>query len=113
MALLQTVQDNAQSQQQRADERAERQEARHEAQMAALAATRLIPAALGPAATKVSTGFKTNQCFKSMASFSGDDGQPLRRCFHEFQNTVDIAGLSEDDAKRELRLKLVGVPSAL
>ena len=50
---------------------------------------------------------------KAMASFSGEDRQPLRPWFHEFQNTVDIAGLSEDDAMRELRLKLVGVPSAL
>ncbi len=69
MALMQTIQDYAQAQQQRADERAERQEARHEAQMAALSAAHLIPASLGPAATNVSTGFKSNPCFKAMTSF--------------------------------------------
>ena len=113
MALLQTVQDNALAQQQRAEERADRQEARHEAQMAALAAAHLLPASHAPATPKVSTGFKSNQCFKDMTPFSGVNGQPLRPWFHEFQNTVDIAGLSEDDAIRELRLKLVGVPSSL
>jgi hypothetical protein len=114
MALLQTIQDNAQAQQQqRADERVERQEARHEAQMAALSAAHLaIPASLGPATTNVSTGFKSNPCFKAMASFTGENGRPLRPWFNEFQNTVDIAGLSQDDALRELRLKLVGAPSS-
>jgi hypothetical protein len=112
MALLQTIQDNAQAQQQRADERAERQEARHEAKMAALSAVHLIPASLGPATTNVSTGFKPSPCFKAMASFTGENGQPLLPLFNEFQNTVDIAGLSQDDALRELRLKLVGAPSS-
>jgi len=112
MALLQSVQDSALAQLQRAEERAERQEARHEAQLAALAA-RSIPAAPESAAPKVYAGFKSNDCFKTIAPFSGEDGQPLRPWFHVFQNTVDIARLSEDDAMRELRLKLVGVPSAL
>ena len=112
MALLQTVQDNALAQLQRAEERAERQEARHEAQLAALA-SRSIPADPVSAAPNVSAGFKSNDCFKTIAPFSGEDGQPLRPWFHVFQNTVDIARLSEDDAMRELRLKLVGVPSAL
>ena len=112
MALLQSVQDSALAQLQRAEERAERQEARHEAQLAALA-TCSIPAAPESAAPKVSAGFKSNDCFKTIAPFSGEDGQPLRPWFHVFQNTVDIARLSEDDAMRELRLKLVGVPSAL
>jgi hypothetical protein len=77
MALLQTIQDNAQAQQQRADELAERQEACHEAQMAALSAAHLIPASLGPATTNVSTDFKSNLCFKAMASFTGENGQTL------------------------------------
>ncbi len=47
-----------------------------------------------------------------MASFTGKNGQPLRPGFNEFQNTVDIAGLSQDDALRELRLKLVGASSS-
>ena len=113
MALLQTIQDNAEAQQRRADERADRQEARHEAQMAALTATRPSPAPMGPTTSAASTGFKSNHCFHGMTSFSGEDRQPLRPWFCEFQNKVDIARLSEDDAMCELRLKLVGIPSAL
>jgi hypothetical protein len=78
--------------------------------MVALSAAHLIPASLGPAATNVYTGF--NPCFEAMASFTGENGQPLRPWFNEFQNTVDIAGLSQDDALRELRLKLVGAPTS-
>ena len=45
----------------------------------------------------------------------GEDAQPLWLWFrvNEFQNTVDIAGLAEDKARRELRLKLIGVPCTL
>ena len=117
MALLQHMQDNAQAQQQRAKERAERQEARHEAQMAAMAAQHSAPHTISPATPKVPTGFKSNQCFFKIAPFSGEEAHPLRPWFNdsdnEFQNTVDVAGLVEDEARCELRLKLIGVPGAL
>jgi hypothetical protein len=91
MALMQTSQDNALTQQQ-ADELAERQEASHEAQMAALSAAHLTPASLGPAATNVCTGFQSNQCFKAMALFKGDNGQHLQPWFNEFQTQLTLQG---------------------
>ena len=48
-----------------------------------------------------------------IAQRSGEDAQTPRPWFNEFQNTVEIAGLAEDEARRELRLKLIGVPGAL
>ncbi len=57
MALLQSVQDSALAQLQRAEERA------GDAQLAALA-TRSVPAAPESAAPKVSTNFKSNDCYK-------------------------------------------------
>ena len=83
-----------------------------------MAAHHSDPNTISPATPKVPTGIKSNQCFFKIAPFSDEDAQPLRPWFNvsddnEFQNTVDVAGLVEDEARRELRLKLIGVPGAL
>ncbi len=83
---------------------------RHAAQMAVLAATRLISQQPCQAAeTKVSAGFKSNHApmvvSKRWHCVIWIDQQPLQPWFYLFQNTVDIARLSEDDAvMHELRL---------
>ena len=110
---MQQQQQQQRQQQQQSDDRAARQEARHLEQLEALVAHQRTPAPLAAPPTKAFAGFKSNPCFKELAPFSGVNRQPLRPWFAAFQDKVAIAGLSEDDALRELRLKLVDGPSAL
>ncbi len=77
-------------------------EARHEARMAALRATH------SPTPGGQSVSFVPNKGFNEITPFSGARGQDLLPFLQQLRSRTNILKTPEDDAARELCLKLTG-----